>query len=83
MTDPLSIDSFRLRFCCSLSSLISENFVFVFYSWWQYSENLATYEQQDAHEFFISILDRIHEKEGKLDHVIRGNQSPDFSFPSP
>lgn len=43
------------------------------YSWWQYSENLATYEQQDAHEFFISILDRIHEKESKLDHVIRDN----------
>ncbi|XP_016509466.1 ubiquitin C-terminal hydrolase 22 [Nicotiana tabacum] len=35
------------------------------YSWWQHSENLATYEQQDAHEFFISMLDRIHDKEGK------------------
>ncbi|XP_059658276.1 ubiquitin C-terminal hydrolase 22 [Cornus florida] len=35
------------------------------YSWWQHSENLASYEQQDAHEFFISMLDRIHEKEGK------------------
>ncbi|XP_028807197.1 ubiquitin C-terminal hydrolase 22-like [Neltuma alba] len=25
------------------------------YSWWQHSENFASYEQQDAHEFFISI----------------------------
>ncbi|XP_068648940.1 ubiquitin C-terminal hydrolase 22-like [Aristolochia californica] len=33
------------------------------YSWWQHSANLASYEQQDAHEFFISVLDRIHEKE--------------------
>lgn len=34
-------------------------------SWWRLSENLACYEQQDAHEFFISVLDRVHEKEGK------------------
>ncbi|KAL6221633.1 hypothetical protein ACLB2K_005029 [Fragaria x ananassa] len=33
------------------------------YSWWQYAANLASYEQQDAHEFFISTLDGIHEKE--------------------
>ncbi|WOL19048.1 ubiquitin carboxyl-terminal hydrolase 22 isoform X2 [Canna indica] len=33
------------------------------YSWWQYSSNLASYEQQDAHEFFISMLDMIHESE--------------------
>ncbi|WCJ30411.1 Ubiquitin carboxyl-terminal hydrolase 22 [Euphorbia peplus] len=33
------------------------------YSWWQHSANLASYEQQDAHEFFISVLDGIHEKE--------------------
>ncbi|KAM7267330.1 hypothetical protein ACFE04_009496 [Oxalis oulophora] len=32
------------------------------YSWWQHAANLASYEQQDAHEFFISMLDRIHEK---------------------
>nr|CAD1825809.1 unnamed protein product [Ananas comosus var. bracteatus] len=31
------------------------------HSWWQQASNLANYEQQDAHEFFISILDRIHE----------------------
>lgn len=35
------------------------------YSWWQHSTNLATYEQQDSHEFFISLLDCIHENEGK------------------
>ncbi|XP_050218697.1 ubiquitin C-terminal hydrolase 22 [Mercurialis annua] len=34
------------------------------YSWWQHSANLASYEQQDAHEFFISLLDGIHENEG-------------------
>lgn len=36
------------------------------YSWWQHSANLASYEQQDAHEFFISVLDRIHETEEKI-----------------
>ncbi|XP_057540029.1 ubiquitin C-terminal hydrolase 22 [Amaranthus tricolor] len=35
------------------------------HSWWLHSENHATYEQQDAHEFFISILDQLHEKESK------------------
>ncbi|KAI0502502.1 hypothetical protein KFK09_017455 [Dendrobium nobile] len=33
------------------------------YSWWKHSSNLSGYEQQDAHEFFISILDKIHDKE--------------------
>ncbi|POO01562.1 Ubiquitinyl hydrolase [Trema orientale] len=32
------------------------------FSWWQHAANLASYEQQDAHEFFISMLDGIHEK---------------------
>lgn len=32
------------------------------YSWWQHAADLASYEQQDAHEFFISMLDGIHEK---------------------
>ncbi|KAK8660848.1 hypothetical protein V6N13_051756 [Hibiscus sabdariffa] len=36
------------------------------YSWWQHSSNLASYEEQDAHEFFISVLDGIHEKESKM-----------------
>lgn len=37
------------------------------YSWWQHAGNLANYEMQDAHEFFISMLDGIHEKVDKDD----------------
>ncbi|WOL13533.1 ubiquitin carboxyl-terminal hydrolase 22-like isoform X2 [Canna indica] len=33
------------------------------YSWWLYASNLANYQQHDAHEFFICMLDGIHEKE--------------------
>ncbi|KAH0644999.1 hypothetical protein KY284_032883 [Solanum tuberosum] len=36
--------------------------------WCQHSKNHATYEQQGAHEFIISMLDRIHDKEGKARH---------------
>lgn len=36
-----------------------------YFSWWQHAANLASYEQQDAHEFFISILEGIHEKVDK------------------
>ncbi|XP_031279713.1 ubiquitin C-terminal hydrolase 22 [Pistacia vera] len=43
------------------------------YSWWQHSANLASYEQQDAHEFLISVLDGIHEKEGKARNHIKDN----------
>ncbi|KAI3713647.1 hypothetical protein L1987_72230 [Smallanthus sonchifolius] len=43
------------------------------YSWWRLSENLACYEQQDAHEFFMSVLDRIHEKEGKTRNTNKDN----------
>lgn len=43
------------------------------YSWWQHSANLASYEQQDAHEFFISVLDGIHEKESKSSNRSRDN----------
>ncbi|XP_072967036.1 ubiquitin C-terminal hydrolase 22-like isoform X2 [Typha angustifolia] len=59
-------------FVCDVDSVFSEAFsgdpvpyspAQFLYSWWQYSSNLASYEQQDAHEFFISMLDRIHEKE--------------------
>ncbi|CAN4113081.1 unnamed protein product [Withania somnifera] len=32
------------------------------YSWWKHASNLASYEQQDAHECFISVLDGIHER---------------------
>ncbi|GLT76087.1 hypothetical protein SLA2020_477680 [Shorea laevis] len=31
------------------------------YSWWQHSTSLASYEEKDAHEFFISLLNGIHE----------------------
>lgn len=37
-------------------------FLWFYCSWWQHAANLASYEQQDAHEFFISMLDGIHEK---------------------
>lgn len=30
------------------------------YAVWQHSEDLAGYLQQDAHEFFITLLDRLH-----------------------
>ncbi|XP_041022645.1 ubiquitin C-terminal hydrolase 22-like isoform X1 [Juglans microcarpa x Juglans regia] len=43
------------------------------YSWWQHSANLASYEQKDAHEFFISVLDGIHEKEVKSSNQNREN----------
>ncbi|KAK7260983.1 hypothetical protein RIF29_27286 [Crotalaria pallida] len=43
------------------------------YSWWQHSANFASYQQQDAHEFFISMLDAIHEKEGKTRNGCKGN----------
>ncbi|KAK8916384.1 Ubiquitin carboxyl-terminal hydrolase 22 [Platanthera zijinensis] len=33
------------------------------YSWWQHASHFASYEQQDAHDFFITMLDGIHEKE--------------------
>ncbi|KAL2622195.1 hypothetical protein R1flu_002400 [Riccia fluitans] len=34
------------------------------YSWWRHAANLAGYEQQDAHEFFISTVDGIHANSG-------------------
>lgn len=47
------------------------------YSWWRLSENLACYEQQDAHEFFMSVLDRIHEKEEKTRNKKKDNNNED------
>ncbi|KAI0519390.1 hypothetical protein KFK09_006836 [Dendrobium nobile] len=32
-------------------------------SWWKHSSNLSGYEQEGAHEFFISVLDKKHDKE--------------------
>ncbi|TYJ22060.1 hypothetical protein E1A91_A08G103300v1 [Gossypium mustelinum] len=43
------------------------------YSWWQHAAILASYEQQDAHEFFISMLEGIHEK---VEKDKRKSQSP-------
>eukprot|EP00249_Psilotum_nudum_P019156 c27119_g3_i2 orf=657-2465(+) len=34
------------------------------YSWWQHAANLAGYDQQDAHEFFISAVNGIHATSG-------------------
>ncbi|CAI8610368.1 unnamed protein product [Vicia faba] len=49
------------------------------YSWWQHAakSNLASYEQQDAHEFFISMLDGIHEKVDKDRHKTHSDGSGD------
>lgn len=30
------------------------------YSMWQHAQHLAGYDQQDAHEFFMGLLDGIH-----------------------
>ncbi|KAF8389254.1 hypothetical protein HHK36_025947 [Tetracentron sinense] len=66
------ISSDRLCLPCDFGAIFSAIFsgnqtpyspARLLYSWWQHSANLASYEQQDAHEFFISMLDRIHEKE--------------------
>ncbi|OVA04237.1 Ubiquitin carboxyl-terminal hydrolases family 2 [Macleaya cordata] len=65
----------RLCLACDMDSMFSAVFsgdrtpyspAKFLYSWWQYAANLASYEQQDAHEFFISMLDGIHEKAEKV-----------------
>jgi len=35
------------------------------YSVWKISESLSGYEQQDAHEFYISVLNGVHQHHGK------------------
>ncbi|KAF8393137.1 hypothetical protein HHK36_021378 [Tetracentron sinense] len=61
----------RLCLACDMDAMFSAAFsgdrspyspARFLYSWWQHAANLASYEQQDAHEFFISMLDGIHEK---------------------
>ncbi|XP_010541945.1 PREDICTED: ubiquitin carboxyl-terminal hydrolase 22-like [Tarenaya hassleriana] len=48
------------------------------YSWWRHAGgNLASYEQQDAHEFFISVLDRIHEKPEKDEQKLQNTGTVD------
>ncbi|KAH0645005.1 hypothetical protein KY284_032889 [Solanum tuberosum] len=49
-------------------------------SWWQHSENHATYELQDAHEFFISMLNKIHDKDGKASLPIKDARFPISKF---
>jgi len=41
--------------------IIPHNFLF---SMWNFSQEIAGYEQQDAHEFFISLLNGIHQHTG-------------------
>ncbi|CAM6111004.1 unnamed protein product [Calypogeia fissa] len=44
------------------------------YSWWRHAANLAGYEQQDAHEFFISTVDGIHANSGTTSPRARNSQ---------
>ncbi|WCJ29978.1 Ubiquitin carboxyl-terminal hydrolase 22 [Euphorbia peplus] len=71
-----NVDSKNAKLClaCDMDAMFSAVFsgdrlpyspAKFLYSWWQHASNLASYEQQDAHEFFISMLDGIHEKEEK------------------
>ncbi|MBA0826204.1 hypothetical protein Goarm_011080 [Gossypium armourianum] len=72
----------RLCLACDMDALFSAVFsgdrtpyspAKFLYSWWQHAANLASYEQQDAHEFFISMLEGIHEK---VEKDKRKSQSP-------
>lgn len=81
-------DSLKNLLClaCDLDALFSAVFsgdrtpfspAKLLYSWWQHAANLATYEQQDAHEFFISMLDGIHEKVDKDRSKVQSQGSGD------
>ncbi|CAN6459575.1 unnamed protein product [Victoria cruziana] len=70
----------RTCLACDLDSIFSAVFsgnrmpyspARLLHSWWQHAANLASYEQQDAHEFFISMLDAIHEREEPSQSNIR------------
>ncbi|XP_057968823.1 ubiquitin C-terminal hydrolase 22-like [Malania oleifera] len=72
--DGCSNKNSRLCLACDMDAMFSAVFsgdrtpyspAKFLYSWWQHAANLASYEQQDAHEFFISMLDGIHEKVDK------------------
>ncbi|KAJ4834339.1 hypothetical protein Tsubulata_037538 [Turnera subulata] len=72
----------RLCLVCEIDSIFSAVFsgdrtpyspAQFLYSWWQHAANLASYEQQDAHEFFISVLDGIHEREAKEQNPNKGD----------
>jgi hypothetical protein len=49
-------------------------FMWVAISWWRHAANLAGYEQQDAHEFFISTVDGIHANSGTTSPRARHSQ---------
>ncbi|GAB2289169.1 hypothetical protein Dimus_023472 [Dionaea muscipula] len=71
---------------CDLDAMISDVFSgdrspynpakFLF-SWWQHASDFATYQQQDAHECFISILDGIHATLEKNHRYPRSKDSGD------
>ncbi|KAL9445096.1 hypothetical protein AB3S75_018150 [Citrus x aurantiifolia] len=76
----------RLCLACDLDTMFSAIFcgdrmpyspAKFLYSWWRHASNLASYEQQDAHEFFISMLDGIHEKVEKDQHKPRSQGNGD------
>ncbi|PSS08420.1 Ubiquitin carboxyl-terminal hydrolase [Actinidia chinensis var. chinensis] len=78
----------RLCLACDMDAMFSSVFsgdrspyspAKFLYSWWQYAANLASYEQQDAHEFFISVLDGIHEK---VEKDKKRSQSQGYEFRS-
>ena len=63
----------KICLCCDLDLLFSKAFSGevtphsphqLLYSMWTYSQELAGYEQQDAHEFFISLLNGLHQHSG-------------------
>ncbi|KAL6012208.1 Ubiquitin C-terminal hydrolase 22 [Asimina triloba] len=71
----------RLCLACDIDAIFTAVFsgertpyspAHLLYSWWQHAANLASYEQQDAHEFFISMLNRIHEREEQLNPKNKG-----------
>lgn len=71
----------RLCLACDMDAMFSAAFsgdrtpyspAQFLYSWWQHAANLASYEQQDAHEFFISMLDGIHANDGREHPSLEG-----------
>lgn len=72
----------RLCLACDMDAMFSAAFsgdrtpyspAQFLYSWWQHAANLASYEQQDAHEFFISMLDGVHANDGREHSTPKGS----------
>ncbi|CAI9100867.1 OLC1v1038052C1 [Oldenlandia corymbosa var. corymbosa] len=81
-----NMEAARLCLACDLDALFSAVFsgdrtpyspAKLLHSWWKHASNLASYEQQDAHEFFISMLDGIHEKLQKDKRKLQSQGSGD------